>query len=24
MLGAPLSDEAERLLHTHYVKRDRF
>jgi len=24
LLGAPLSDEAERLLHTHYVKRDRF
>jgi iron-only hydrogenase group A len=24
MLGAPLSDKAEELLHTHYVKRDRF
>jgi len=24
MLGAPLSEEAERLLHTHYVKKDRF
>jgi iron only hydrogenase large subunit-like protein len=24
MLGEPLSDEAERLLHTHYTKRDRF
>jgi len=24
MLGAPLSEKAEELLHTHYVKRDRF
>jgi len=24
MLGKPLSEKAEELLHTHYVKRDRF